>query len=1096
MELIPGLFASQPFIIMPTQLIGWVGFVVFAGLLGLALWRWGEKPGELLRRRWGIALLLMVFTPIGALVLGIRLPGQVWPLPGVPVETGAPALMFLAAIPWVLGAGLLGPIPAMVLGAVVGFLLGMFDTHSPFTMFEIAGLALLFSAAIRQRYRTGFFRFIRHPLGAAIFLAVVYSPIFMLGMLFAANGSLALRLDYALTQTWLSILARGGEMLVACVAGEALFLTRPDWWGTQGPLLPSPAETSIQTRFFMGTVPLVVALVLTLTLGDWLVAGAAARRMIEESLKNNALMAADSLPYFLETGQSLILSMASPDLVGLPTQQAEEVLSTRLRSVPFFRQLYLFDAAGTPVTGYPQQSAGLLNIRQEEQSGIQLALKGIAVQAYTASPAQGENSAQISFLAAVKDDQGIVQAVLMGRTDLVSNPFTRPAIQSLEGIQGMGGEGVLLDEAGRILYPSLNPNLERYEGMLPETGGFFVGISPAGSRSYGFYQPAVGRPWSVLLYLPAQLAQRTALEIAVPLLVMLLAISLLAFILLRMGLRSVTRSLSVLSSQAGSISGGDLERIVRVSGDDEVGRLGQAFEQMRAALKSRLDELNRLLVVSQGVASNLEIDQSIRPILEAALLEGASLARVVLTREVTLDPRNDAPVAFGIGALSEVFAYMDRPLYDLLRTQEVLTVPNFSRNRRLQIPAGKSHPGAIVAFAIRQENHYYGVLWVAYDNSRGFAEEELRFLTTLAGEAALAATSARLYAAAEAGRQRLEAILASTPEPVMVFDEKGCLLLLNPAALQVPGLIVSGAEGQSVSEVTKIPELGELLTEPLEQRSSSREITLGNNRVYYTNVAQVHVDGRSIGRVCIMRDITHFKELDQLKSDFVSTVSHDLRSPLTLMRGYTTMLQMVGELNEQQKGYVRKITGGVDNMARLVNNLLDLGRIDAGIGLQITPVSVSAVVDDVVTQLTAQAVQKEIKLSQEVNVKPGMITIEADQALLQQALYNLVENAVKYTPVNGRILVKLEMRTERLLIQVQDSGIGVAPIDLPRLFEKFYRSGRRESYQQHGSGLGLAIVKSIAERHHGRVWVESQLGKGSTFFLELPIRQPQVVGLT
>ena len=140
------------------------------------------------------------------------------------------------------------------------------------------------------------------------------------------------------------------------------------------------------------------------------------------------------------------------------------------------------------------------------------------------------------------------------------------------------------------------------------------------------------------------------------------------------------------------------------------------------------------------------------------------------------------------------------------------------------------------------------------------------------------------------------------------------------------------------------------------------------------------------------------------------------------------------------------------------------------------------VIDEVLNSLQMQAVQKEIQLNQETsNGDNPLIVIEADRALLQQALYNLVENAIKYTPVSGQIKDQDGTGKSSMILQVIDTGIGIAPLDLPRLFEKFYRSGRRETYQQRGTGLGLAIVKSISERHNGRVWVESQLGKGSVF---------------
>ncbi|MBE0698490.1 MAG: PAS domain S-box protein, partial [Anaerolineaceae bacterium] len=386
-------------------------------------------------------------------------------------------------------------------------------------------------------------------------------------------------------------------------------------------------------------------------------------------------------------------------------------------------------------------------------------------------------------------------------------------------------------------------------------------------------------------------------------------------------------------------------------------------------------------------------------------------------------------------------------------------------------------------------------LWVAYDRPHNFSEEEIRFLSTLAGEASLAATSARLYATAEVGRQRLEAVLASTPEPVLVIDEQARLLLLNPAAVQVSGLIVSAVEGRFIQETVGSQDLIQLLKTPSVERISSREINLPNGKIYYASVSPVVAEGRAVGKVCILRDITHFKELEQLKSDFVATVSHDLRSPLTLMRGYATMLQMVGDLNEQQKGYVRKIVSGVENMSRLVSNLLDLGRIEAGIGLQIEKVIVREIIEEVLNSLQLQATQKDIRLFQETTGQNKRYEVDADRALLQQAMYNLVENAIKYTPVSGQVKVKLEFRinSNSMLMEVQDTGIGIAPLDLPHLFEKFYRSGRREAYQQRGTGLGLAIVKSIAERHGGRVWVDSQLGKGSVFSLEMPCEQPEKV---
>jgi len=178
----------------------------------------------------------------------------------------------------------------------------------------------------------------------------------------------------------------------------------------------------------------------------------------------------------------------------------------------------------------------------------------------------------------------------------------------------------------------------------------------------------------------------------------------------------------------------------------------------------------------------------------------------------------------------------------------------------------------------------------------------------------------------------------------------------------------------------------------------------------------------------------------------------------------------------------------VENMSRLVNNLLDLGRIEAGVGLQLEIVLVHDIVEKVTSTLQLHAIQKHIQLNAEIPSQTVPL-IEADPALLHQALYNLVENAIKYTDANGTVTVKVQASQDVMTFVVSDTGIGIAPVDQQRLFEKFFRGAQRETRQQSGSGLGLAIVKSIAERHGGRVWVESQLGKGSTFYLIIPLRQ-------
>ncbi|HWQ04209.1 MAG TPA: ATP-binding protein [Longilinea sp.] len=1087
MQNILTLISDTAYIDLPHGVLGWVGWVLLLAILIVGMRHWWERGYGKLKQRWWLLAALGLAVPFTALFIGIRLPGnESLTLPNLPVESSTPAMMFFMAVPWVLAAGLFGTLPSVVIGLLSGLFFALWETHSAFTPLEFAIFAMIFSASVRQRYRTSFYHFLRNPLGAAAIIGIFYIPISIIVAFFSSTGDAAVRVDYALTGSWILLLARTAELVVACILAETVYLLTPKLWGRSGPLVPSPAETSLQTRFFFWTFPLILVLLLTLMFGDWIVAGNAAREMIRERLSSTAQVVSDSLPYFLESGQGLLLNQARPELIGLDADTQKAELSRILRSLPFFTRIGLLGQDGNLIALAPGGQSISLGEREKVAAG--LAFKGVPVQTYTLNPVTGDTSAQFVFVAAIADAEGRTLGVLMGWTDLRSNPFTLPAIQALKKLQEMGGEGSILDENNKVLYYTLENSslvMSDYLGVVPESADFFEETSQLGTRRMVYSQPITGRPWTVVVSLPSERVQRLALSIAIPLLLILLGITVVVYLLLRFSLRGVTTTLRTLSQQATMISQGQLNSPLMVSGVDEVGQLSNAFERMRLSLKARLLELNRLLEVSQGVAANLNIEKAVQPILKAALGDGVSAVRMVLVRPVSLDQETGQPVSFSAGPAAEIYSGLDSLVIEQVQRTEMLVVPNMARMRRLNITPGQRAPAALLGMPIYHESQFFGALWIGYDTPRQFTEENIRFLSTLTAQSALAAANSSLYATAEIGRQRLEAVLYSTPEPVLVFDEQGRLLLVNPAAMQTPGLINSATSGKTMDEVLAVPDLLNLAKVPLNERIQSREVTLPGNKVYHASVSPVAAESRRVGKIVILQDITQFKELDAIKTEFVSTVSHDLRSPLTLMKGYSAMLQMVGELNDQQQSYTKKIMLGVENMTRLVNNLLDLGRIETGIGLRSEKVNLNEIVDQVMTSLQPQAVQNNITLALDTQEMRPM-TVNADPALIQQAFYNLVDNAVKYAQTNGQVKVRLVRHSQSVVFEVQDNGIGIAPLDLPRLFEKFYRSGRREAYQQRGTGLGLAIVKSIAERHKGRVWVESQLGRGSIFYFEIP----------
>ncbi|MCI0554352.1 MAG: ATP-binding protein [Anaerolineae bacterium] len=1069
----------------PIPLAGWLVWLGLAGLLGLALQNWRKYQPKWNTRAWVIFAALIFGTLIATLFFGLEFStGSALPVPGLPDDPPGSTMMIFSALPWTLAGGLLGPFAAAGLGMLSGLLRGIWDTHSLFTMIDLGLMGTLFAVANRQRYRTFIYRLLRQPLISALSLTLFHALLFVLSAFFTVSttASVTERLDYALSNLGVASIAFGGEMLIAGLAAQVIASVFPSRWGELGMLQPSPAEKSIETRFIFGTGTIVSILLITLLVGDWVVAGTAARNLLRDRLKSSAELASQNVPFFLETGQNLAAQIANDPRLQDPNADVSAILSERIQSIPYFNQLVVIDMqTRNIIASYPAEP--IFQITRPEEDGLSLIQQGVPNQIYTVPPAEAGGAAGTSFLAAIPQ----MGRVVIGRTYLSANPYTRSLVNNLNSLAEVNGEGKLIADGMIVYHSQATQTWTPYQGEGSDAPAFFDEPASLGTRQLVYYQPVEGYPWAVVLTIPAQAAQQLAINIALPISLMIILLGIVALISMRVNLRAVTGSLQSLATEAGHIATGRLDRPLNTEGVDELGELRRAFEQMRVSLQARLQDLNRLLVASQGVAASLTLGDALRPVLEAVIDNGASSARVVLVRDM-LPTTVETPLRFADGIEQDVYMHLDQQILALTEEQERLVMATLSRTRGLMMDPNLPHPESLIAIALRHESRFYGVLWAAYNQQRIFSEADIRFINTLASQAALAVTNIRLFLTVEVSRRQLEAILNSTPDPVLVTDASNRMILANPAAGHVFGVTIRRGERPDVERTIQVKALNELLLASTAERRSA-EIRMPDGKTYLAMASAMTADGRTIGRVCILRDVTQLKEIDTLKSDFVATVSHDLRSPLTLMRGYATMLEMAGALNEQQKSYAKMIVQGVDNMAKLVNNLLDLGRIDFGVGLQVESIPVLDILERVTGSLQMHAKQKHISLGVEIP-KDMPHAIEADQSLLHQAIYNLVENALKYTPDGGEVMIELQTSASALTFAVQDSGIGIPKSDLPRLFEKFYRGTNREALAQRGTGLGLAIVKSIAERHGGKVWVESELGKGSTFHLQVPLEQP------
>ena len=219
--------------------------------------------------------------------------------------------------------------------------------------------------------------------------------------------------------------------------------------------------------------------------------------------------------------------------------------------------------------------------------------------------------------------------------------------------------------------------------------------------------------------------------------------------------------------------------------------------------------------------------------------------------------------------MGSCFVFLDVQVSGLVEKQEILKLNNLTRPRVFSFPQDTSPPQALLAVALRHENQFYGTLWIAFESPHQYADEEVQYIVTLAGQAALAATNARLFLSAEIGRQRLESILNSTPDPVLVTDHNDNLLLTNPAAQQVFGLYDDEMIGKHISEIITQEEVLALLGAE-ENGQQSKELEFADGKTYIATASSVEIEGKGVGRVCVLRDVTLFKQLDASKSEFVS----------------------------------------------------------------------------------------------------------------------------------------------------------------------------------------------------------------------------------
>ncbi len=429
--------------------------------------------------------------------------------------------------------------------------------------------------------------------------------------------------------------------------------------------------------------------------------------------------------------------------------------------------------------------------------------------------------------------------------------------------------------------------------------------------------------------------------------------------------------------------------------------------------------------------------------------------------------------------------------WDELKVESHLSIPR--SKSKMQNPKNPTNPkNPIMHFTIvhsKIRGKVKAVVALGSSEKERFRRFPVKSLTSICRHAGIIIEDARLFRDLGVERDKLRSIVESAAEGIIVADENGEIVLINPRTKEILGLAKGvGRIPRAFSDFIISPLRDELMK--TNRAMAFRELDLPGPKKLSVRVAMAPMRdalGKRMGFVCLFQDITKEKEIERMKSELVSTVSHELRTPLATMKEFVSILSdgIAGPVTNDQKEYLTIVMSNMNRLGRMINDLLDVSKLEAGrMELKKRLVDMDLLIKDQVASFKAEAENKKVLLEPRLPAKLPPMYIDPDR--VTQVIVNLIGNAIKFTPEGGRVLVAARENEGSVAVSVQDTGVGITKENFSKIFDRFRQIDRKPGPGAKGTGLGLSISKEFVELHKGRLWVESEVGKGSKFTFTLP----------
>ena len=511
----------------------------------------------------------------------------------------------------------------------------------------------------------------------------------------------------------------------------------------------------------------------------------------------------------------------------------------------------------------------------------------------------------------------------------------------------------------------------------------------------------------------------------------------------------------------------------------------------------RVRQRDYLLEISRALTAQLDLSAVLRKILEAAAEMLGGQAGLIALRQ----DDGSFSVSANYGISPQALDLFGPLLSDLPERADASgwMIPELERKLALVARAVRLSLQQVVALPMMVGDQLVGAIYIFRAQGSRFSSDERQVLESFADQAAIAVNNARLYQEVAREKRRLDAIIEASADGVMILDAAHRFTVFNRALARMTGRSAAQALYASHDDVIELKHkrAGMTLTEA---EAGGWPLTGGGSLYVEGDLArpdgsQVSVgityaplfdrEGRLVNIVGAVRDITRFREAEELKSTFISIISHELKTPVALIKGYAGTLRREDARWDATtvRSSAAVIEDEADRLTQLIDNLLDASRLQAG-GLRLNLSEVA--LDQMAQQLAARFRTQTDGHVLSASFPPGFPVIQADANRMEQVLSNLIGNAIKYSPRGGAIHVTGRMLPDEVIVSVSDEGIGIPAEEQGRIFERFYRVDDALSRRTAGSGLGLYLAKAVVEAHGGRIWVESAPGQGASFSFALP----------